>query len=216
MKWLNELIGRKQFQQLEVDQLLDLSLIHQDNVNFVFLKRPVDDNIELFGRYLIQSGFKGINEAVNSRTVTDLISNRLNDEGFHSVGKLKLIQDIVKITQLFLHVTHAEQIRLILKVVGDDACRKFHTDGYDLRLLCTYLGKGTEWIEDRYVNRRKLVAGSNEEIIKDPSKIKHTDPFEVAILKGEVQSRPYQKGIVHRSPPVQQTGEKRLLLRLDF
>ena len=35
MKRLTELVGRKNFQQLEVEQLVDLSLINQPDVNLV-------------------------------------------------------------------------------------------------------------------------------------------------------------------------------------
>mgnify|MGYP001279277976 CR=1 FL=1 len=34
-------------------------------------------------------------------------------------------------------------------------CRLFHEDNNHQRLLCTYLGSGTEWIEDSFVNRKR-------------------------------------------------------------
>ena len=216
MKWFSELIGKKKFRQLEVDQLFDLSLIRQPDVNLVCFKRPVDDDIEIFVRSLIQQSFHGINTSVHSASVANLIHEQLDPFGLYTPGKMKLAQDILKITQAFFSVVQTDRAKLILKIVADDACRKFHTDAYDLRLLCTYVGKGTEWIEDQYVNRKKLASGTNEEIIKDSSRIQRMQPFEVAVLKGEISSRPKCKGIVHRSPPIQYTGEKRLILRIDY
>jgi hypothetical protein len=216
MKWLHELIGKKQFRQLEVDQLVDLSLIRQPDVNLVYFKRPVDTDIEIFARLLIQQSFLGIHAVVTSETLDGVVTDHVNAFGLYTSGKVKFTQDVIKIAQSFFTVTETDQARLILKVVADDACRKFHTDAYDLRLLCTYVGTGTEWIEDQYVNRKKLISGSNTEIIKDRSRIQVMQPFEVAILKGEISSRPQCKGIVHRSPSIQLLNAKRLLLRLDF
>jgi len=215
MKWLNELMGSKTFQQTEVERLYDLALIHQSNVNFVYFKRRVDDDIDLYARHLIQQAFKGINTVVTSASVAALVTDQLNAVGLFSSGKVKLTHDIIEITLSFLQVTQAAHVRLILKVVSNDACSKFHTDAYDLRLLCTYVGKGTEWIEDKYVNRKLIMIGENEDIIKDFTQVQSTQPFEVAILKGEINARPKGKGIVHRSPPIQDDGEKRLLLRID-
>lgn len=216
MKWLSELIGSKTFQQVEVEQLYDLSLIHQPDVNFVYFKRTVDNDIDFFARTLILGSFKGINAVVNSTSIEDVVTDHLNAFGLFTTGKVKLTRDIIEITQSFVRLTNAPQVRLILKVVSDDACRKFHTDAYDLRLLCTYVGKGTEWIEDQYVNRKKIMIGENEDIINDFTQVQSMQPFEVAILKGEINARPKGKGIVHRSPPIQYAGEKRLLLRIDY
>jgi len=215
MKWLNKLIGSKTFQQVEVEQLCDLALIHQPDVNFAYFKRPVDDDVDLYTRHLIQQSFKGINTVVTSVSVAALVTDQLNAVGLFSSGKVKLTRDIIEITLSFLGVTQASHVRLMLKVVSDDACRKFHTDAYDMRLLSTYVGKGTEWIADQYVNRNEMMTGSNEDIIKDFTQVRSMQPFEVAILKGEISLRPKGKGIVHRSPPVQYAGEKRLLLRID-
>jgi len=45
--------------------------------------------------------------------------------------------------------------------------------------------------------------------------IRQTKPFDVAFLKGENLLYPNGKGIVHRSPPIEESEEKRILLRID-
>jgi hypothetical protein len=115
-----------------------------------------------------------------------------------------------------MDIIKEDVVHLYLKVVSNDACSKFHTDLYDLRLLCTYMGKGTEWVEEQYVNRKMLMKGENHQIIKDKTKVQTMEPFEVGILKGEASAKNKNRGIVHRSPPISQSGEKRLLLRLDY
>jgi len=213
--WFSQFINRQIVTQKYVLHIEDLAVVKEESVNLVIWQRPVDTDIDLFVRYLIGEDVKPINQSVTIEDTERVVSDYLNTPGFHSEGKIKLIHDIVKITHQFFEITSASRLRLILKVVTDDACRKFHTDAYDLRLLCTYKGKATEWVEEVNVNRSLLKGGSNESIVKDLRKVKCIEPFEVAVLKGEPASRP-QGGIVHRSPPIEREGEKRFLLRLDF
>jgi len=195
--------------------LQELSTIESSEINFAYLKRPVNEEISLYANLLTEEKFTGIHETVTRSTIKSTVSEKLDNYQWHLTGKCLLIDDIHALTTAFMNVTHMNTVQLHLKVVSDDACRKFHTDAYDLRLLCTYVGKGTEWIEDQYVNRNKIARGTNEEIIKDYTKVKTMEPFEVAILKGEIPLRPECKGIVHRSPPIEQAGERRVLLRID-
>jgi hypothetical protein len=201
---------------LEVNSLDELSGILSEDINFTHYVRPIDENIHLFARILIAANFKGIDVMVSNSSVKQLIANHLDKSGIHTIGKVALVEDIVTLTHAFLLIIQQEHVRLHLKIVSDDAGRKFHTDRYDLRLLCTYVGAGTEWIDNQYVNRAKLVGGDNDSIIKDPSKIKTMQSFEVGILKGEASEINKGKGIVHRSPSIEQNNESRLLLRLDY
>lgn len=214
MNWLAEIISANK-DQVAVNQLVDLHAIHNRKINLVYHKRNADPDIAHYANLLIEQSFSGINAVVTPSSVENVVGDALDLVGFHTVGKVKLKEDIINLTDTFFHVTQAANLRLILKVVAHNACAKFHTDGYALRLLCTYVGQGTEWIADEYVNRKKLIQGTNEEIITDFSKVQTMQPFEVAILKGET-TQTGNKGIVHRSPAIEKTGEKRLLLRLDY
>lgn len=215
MSWIEAITGTKYFRQLEVNQLEGLTAVNQEDVNLVYWKRAIDRDVDEFVSLLVAREFTGINAAVTSSSLNDVVLDQMNDMPLFTPGKIKFVRDIITLTTCFMKITESPQVRLILKIVADDACRKFHTDGYHLRLLCTYAGKGTEWIADRYVNRSKLIKGSNEQIIRDFNRVQSLEPFDVAILKGEVRAYPNRKGIVHRSPPIERMGEKRLLLRID-
>jgi hypothetical protein len=215
MNWIKEIMGIK-MRQLEAQKLSDFELIHERDVNLVYQKRKTDEEIINYAKLLFEHGFNGINQIVSPDTMENVVIDSLDEFGFQTVGKVRLKEDIMVIGQTFFTVTRAANLRLILKVITNNACSKFHTDAYDLRLLCTYAGNGTEWISEDYVNRKKLLHGTNEEIIRDFKQVKCFQPFDVAILKGEVTARPNVKGIVHRSPAIEHTGEKRLLLRFDF
>lgn len=200
----------------QVENLHALSSIQSEEINFAYLKRSIDDEIVRYANLLVEHSFEGLHKAVTRENVKEVISEQLDNYQWYLMGKCLLTEDIAKLTITFMDIIKEDVVQLHLKVVGDDACSKFHTDRYDLRLLCTYLGKGTEWIEDTYVNRSKLMNGENHQIIKNESKVQHMQPFEVGVLKGEGSSKNKNKGIVHRSPQISHAGEKRLVLRLDY
>ena len=125
-------------------------------------------------------------------------------------------KDVHDITRDFLEFSKDGTGTLHLKVVADDACSKFHVDGYRLRLFTSYLGPGTEWLPEDAVNRHAL-GTTNEQIVKKPTRFQCMGTGHVGILKGEIPNQDqYVQGIVHRSPPLQGTGHRRLILRVDI
>lgn len=125
-------------------------------------------------------------------------------------------EDVTILIQDFLAFSENSSATVYLKVIDNNACTKFHTDGYSLRLFTTYHGRGTEWLPEKAVNRSAL-GETNDQIVKDPSKIQRMETCEVGILKGEIPNAPNRtRGIVHRSPEIVQTGEKRIILRIDI
>ncbi len=87
---------------------------------------------------------------------------------------------------------------LRLEYVTDDACRKFHKDDTDFRLITSYLGRGTQWTEDKGAG---------------PGQVHELDTGDVAMLLGQRCAFPGR--ILHRSPPIEGTGEARLVMVLD-
>jgi hypothetical protein len=87
-----------------------------------------------------------------------------------------------------------------LEHVTDDACRKFHKDETGFRLITTYLGRGTQWCD-------RAVGKSSDGIRELPA-------FAMAMLLG--QRCHLDNRILHRSPPIEATGEARLVMVLDI
>ena len=51
-------------------------------------------------------------------------------------------------------------------------CRRYHVDNVPRRLLVTYAGQGTEWIQNQDADRLAYEAGEpNEKIVRDKSKL---------------------------------------------
>ena len=125
-------------------------------------------------------------------------------------------EDLYQLVHDFLSFSDTHSGTVHLRVIDDNACSKFHVDGYNLRLFTTYIGQGTQWLAEQFTNRKGL-GKTNELIIRNENEIQQMKPFEVGILKGEIPGKRRKlKGIVHRSPPIEHVGEKRIILRVDI
>lgn len=188
-------------------------LIEKRDINLVIWERESDPEIQSFIKDLYYSVFRPVDLVMLSGSVRDQLAALFaSDSG---IGSAKLRDDIVTLTEYFLKVNGRDLLRLHLRVVEDDACQKFHVDRYALRLICTYDGPGTEWVPDDHVNRKALGTDNNQ-IVRDPRYINQMHCFHVGMMKGDLQDCRKGNGIVHRSPPVVEKGQKRLVLRLDI
>jgi hypothetical protein len=105
-----------------------------------------------------------------------------------------------------------------LHVTDGDDCRKFHVDYYRLRLIVTYVGPGTELVPESALNRLAIwtggddVALANRSIVRAEGAIVRAHTGDVVLLKGER----WAPGLaaVHRSPPIERSGLRRLILKL--
>jgi len=109
-----------------------------------------------------------------------------------------LAADIDDLVRHFAALTGKPTVRLRLEAVAGDACRKFHADYTDLRLVVTYAGPGTDI--------RRTPA--------DDAPIHRIGAGDVALFKGKLfpGAPPV---LLHRSPPIEGTGNRRVVLVLD-
>ena len=118
-----------------------------------------------------------------------------------------LIADIAKLVQVFSQITARARVDVRLERVNDDACWKFHRDSVDARLLTSYRGPTTEWVQpgngERAILEQRAFTGPLERL----------GTHDVALFKGARAGT--GRGIVHRSPPIAGTGCTRLLLCLN-
>lgn len=112
-----------------------------------------------------------------------------------------LIDDIVTLVETFATIMKAPFLRLRLDRVTTNACRKFHVDALSARLICTYRGTATQFgvSNDRTDLTRVFTAPTGAPIV----------------LRGSFWPEQPAVGLRHRSPPIEGTGETRLVLVLD-
>lgn len=184
-----------------------LNQIHNREVNIAIYNRDISflsTEINKIQEHNIEIRLSG-----NMREVTQ--SLRLNLSPF-----TLLLNDIEYLLDIFKDVSQAKSFRLLFATVNTNMCRRFHTDVNDLRLLCTYYGPGTLWLKEDNVNRNALeTCKDNECIVLNPDEIQQASTGDVVILKGSIYPAEGTKAIVHRSPTIEESGEKRLLLRID-
>lgn len=126
-----------------------------------------------------------------------------------------LSADIVRLVRLYAGMVAARAVHLRLDTVTGNGCKFFHADSVGIRLLCTYRGRGTQWLPDGAVNRDALGTGDNAAVAPDPHRIQSLTVGQVALLKGAAWPGNRGNGIVHRSPPADPRTGPRLLLCLD-
>ena len=89
-------------------------------------------------------------------------------------------------------------------------CKRYHIDMVAFRLLVTYSGQGTELLPYEAANRQAFFQGKpNNEIVKDKSKLKFVNKWDIAVFKGG------KEGILHKTPDNALNEGSWLLMRLD-
>jgi hypothetical protein len=132
-----------------------------------------------------------------------------------------LAADLGLLGEMFGELLDAPTIGLRLEVVRKAMCPRLHVDRVGIRLLCTYRGPGSEWVEDAAVDRRFLGAASggrpdeSSGLLLPGHLIERIPPFAVALLKGSLWQDSGGLGIVHRSPAVPAGQGPRVLVALD-
>ncbi|MEM8852418.1 MAG: DUF1826 domain-containing protein [Pseudomonadota bacterium] len=112
-----------------------------------------------------------------------------------------LVDDIAALANIFAGLMDTDHLQLRLEAVTSNACARFHIDAVTARLICTYRGTGTQYgvMTDADAPRRVFTVPTGAPII----------------LRGTLWPDSPPAGVVHRSPPIEGTGETRLVLVLD-
>lgn len=124
------------------------------------------------------------------------IAIALRDAGYPGAVVPALAADIDLLARRQAALAGEDRLALRLEVIETDACRRFHADYITLRLLCTYVGPGTEW------HRAEV-----------PGQVERVPTGAAAVFKGRLLLDP--PVVLHRSPPISATGEQRLVLVID-
>lgn len=135
------------------------------------------------------------------------LARALRDAGFGGGAALHsiLVADAVRLAGLFCDALDLAAFELRLEVVRTDSCRKFHADYVTARLITTYHGEGTDWLDP--ADAARVASG------EAPEHINRLAPFDVGLFKGRLGT---ESPAIHRSPPIAETADgARLLLVLN-
>jgi len=135
---------------------------------------------------------------------------------FANLNAPELGSDVLMLLELFQEILPSATMQVYMARVESDMCRRYHADYNILRLLCTYEGPGTLWLPDQAVDYKQLgPKGDPQRVVLDPAMVQQTSPGDVILLKGALYPAEETKAAIHRSPSIEESGQARLLLRID-
>lgn len=195
-----------------------LSALQAPDCLLVLIDRLPQPELAAYLRGRQFSGCQPIDVTMPATTGTEAVECLLAAAGYpRHPGRFALAADITALMGLLQSLPQTGSVRMRLERITTDACRLFHTDTLPVRLVCTYRGAGTEWLDDAACDRSGLGKGDNARICRDPAAIHRIPEGWAGLMKGNLWPGPSTGspgGLVHRSPP-QAAGDWRLFLSLD-
>ena len=156
-------------------------------------------------------------QRVSPDNAAEYIRDKL--EGEACAGRLS--EDVALIVDMFCCLFDVEEAGLRLTMLDSAMCPKFHVDQIPCRLVTTYTGIATQWLESKDIDRSKLgrasvgIADDLSGLFDNDLAIKQMQAGDVGLLKGSGWKGNEGAGLVHRSPGLM-LNERRLLLTLDL
>lgn len=124
------------------------------------------------------------------------------------------LADLRELMAAYVRLVGDVALRVQLSTIDSRKCPRFHIDNVGLRLLCTYAGPGTEWIEEHQLDREHMTECDLDHApVKKGGVVEHLQRFDVAVAKGRAFAGNGRFGLVHRSPAV--TAGPRIVFTLD-
>jgi hypothetical protein len=195
------------------DQPLGLTRIFDPEIQIAQWQRPTNHVIsEWLDAHAGDLGI-GLRQTLSSGQPPDLAQLPAGD------GRDAFAEDLTLLAEMLGELLDAPTIGLRMEITHQAMCPRLHVDRVGIRMLCTYRGPGTEWVEDDAVDRRFLGAASGGKpdessgLLRPGYRIESIPPFAVALLKGSLWQENVGRGIVHRSPAL--SRPPRVMVALD-
>jgi hypothetical protein len=197
--------------------LVDLVDIFDPAAQLAVHPRDPDPAIETWLQAATESGVLGSGFRTRLSNAEFVVDSQFADLS----GRKQLVADINALVDVYRDLLGCPHVGVRLEVIAQAMCPRFHVDRVGIRLLCTYRGPGTEWLDDSHADRSRLAGrvnrGTDEEsgLILHASAVQRVAPFAVVLLKGSLWQGNGKRGVIHRSPIVPASSAPRVLLALD-
>jgi len=188
-----------------------LADIYREPVQLINWQRQLDASVESDIKQLLTD-----KDSFTYRIILppSQVAQWLNDQW--GVGRYEhLARDVEMLTTLYADLFETAQIGLRLELVNKTLCPFFHVDKVLCRLVSTYSGRTTEWLEEDNTDRQALVDRQYNKTVIDAEKINRVSIGDVLLFKGQSWSDQTGEGVVHRSP-LADPEQRRLILTLDI
>lgn len=184
---------------VHVLEIADLAAIHEAHVRVVSLRRSVLPTLARYAERIVREQpfqFRSVvacEEDGGLDALDDLVKHLPPDD-----ARDVLVQDIAFWIEVVTCLSGLPRCGVRLACLDERMCPRFHVDQVPFRLLCTYAGSGTEWLDERDVDRSMPIGFA----VKRGAKVQRAGRMDVTLLKDAV----------HRSPDC---ARPRLLLTLE-
>lgn len=192
-----------------------LTRILEDQINLAVWQRQLPVHIADFAQLVLS-----LNEPLAESLCLELPDEDAEPDLAGLAAGLRDLQgfegfmsDLKWLISAFACLLGARRIGVRLRVLDKAMCPRFHVDHVPVRLITTYAGIGSQWLEEGAMDRLQLGQANAEP--QDPASIRQLNSGDVALLKGEKWHGNEGFGLIHRSPQPAR-GERRLLLTLDW
>jgi hypothetical protein len=187
----------------------DLAEILGEDCNVCLLQRPPPEPACGFAREVLS--LQRLDRSVRcedpGRGAEELV------RGLDGPGRAGWVEDVRWLAELYRDLTEADELGLRLHASDRSMCPGFHVDRIGLRLVCTYAGPGTEWLQEPQVDRGALARRALAEVHRGGA-VERMVVGAIGLLKGESWPGNEGRGAVHRSPALP-PGQRRVLLTID-
>ena len=176
--------------------------IFADTVTVCIWNRQPDP---ILTSYLRESAGSGSWERRASIDVADPRFEELLSGFKADVGRIRWVTELTALVDLFATLTDSQTVGLRVTATDRAICPRFHSDQVGLRLLCSWLGEGTEWLAEEDVIREPaelsdLSARFTAGPVRPGGVVRQMSPFAVGVFKGELWPENHGRGAKHRSP----------------
>jgi hypothetical protein len=189
--------------------------IFEPGVQIAYYRRAADPSIEAYLDRAATGIRVGISQTIAAGAIPEI--SILPDQA----GRAALLQDIHWISGLYTDLLGCPAAALRLEVLTRPMCPRFHVDRTGIRLVCTWRGAGTQWLDDAWARRDRLGAGSGGQpdessgLMLPGAEIGQVPSFAIALLKGSLWQGNERRGLIHRSPTVRSAQLPRVMMSLD-
>ncbi len=179
----------------------DLGAIRLPGVGGVICQRRVPDTVLHWLKTLPTEVLPAARAIVRTDEIAPTVTLACDEASMpDALERRILIDDVAVLAATFGEMTRARWLRLRLDVVTMNACRRFHIDRVTARLVCTYRGTGTQY------------GVARDDVPATIHTVPTGSPF---VMRGTLWPAQPDPHLLHRSPPIEGTGETRLILALD-
>ncbi|WP_260958405.1 DUF1826 domain-containing protein [Pseudomonas citri] len=201
--------------QVQGDTPQVLTQILEDGTNLAVWQRQLPAHISDFATMVLSMEQSFAESQVVNLPSDDALPNLQGlAAGFGDLqGYEGFVADVAWLVGAFACLLGARRVGLRLRTLDRAMCPRFHVDHVPVRLLTTYAGPGSEWLEEGAMDRRCLASAEAQP--DEPRMIQQLRQADVGLLKGEKWHGNEGFGLIHRSPALA-PGERRLILTLDW